>query len=138
MAKKLKAFRLDELLVNDLQELANKNNRSLSNYVEDILKKSVEVVKNKPVINELLQPAYIAEIKQQPTEIANANTNANESNNLLTLAQIKSYFKIEQKFSEMKAILKENKVPFEEVAGGDRIYNITGFDIKSLFNAHGN
>lgn len=133
MAKKLKAFRLDELLVNDLQELANKNDRTLSNYVENILKKSVEVVKGKPVLNELLQPAYTTESQQQPT--TNEKETTEENNNWLTLSQLKSYFKIEQKFNEMKEILKENKVPFEEVAGGEREYNVTGFDIEKLFKS---
>lgn len=47
--KKLKAFRLSESLINDLQQLANNDRRSLSNYVEFTLINNVKQTKIKAV-----------------------------------------------------------------------------------------
>lgn len=111
MAKKNFTFSLDIEKVNKLKHLADSQLRSLNNYVEWLIH------------NELQQKEVIKKPAQET------------SDNWLSLAQIKSYFKIEQKFNEMKEILKENKVPFEEVAGGEREYNVTDFDIEKLFKS---
>jgi hypothetical protein len=47
MAKKRVNFRLDESLVADLQKLAVKENRTLTNYIETVLKKHIEENKKK-------------------------------------------------------------------------------------------
>lgn len=112
---------IDKEIMQTAKQIAIAEDRSLSDQIKRFIKQGISQYNKNNIAQETIQEITTAK-----------NANAKE-NNLLTLAQLKSYFKIEQKFSEMKEILKENKVPFEEVAGGEREYNVTGFDIEKLF-----
>jgi hypothetical protein len=47
MAKKQYNFRFDEKLMEQIQKLADKDNRTATNYIETLLKKAVEEDKKK-------------------------------------------------------------------------------------------